>query len=292
MSIGFIGLGIMGGGMAANLLRKGFSPVVHNRTRAKADPLLAAGAVWADTPAALGRQVTTVITMLAHPEAVRAMALGAEGFLDHLPSGALWIDCSTVNPSFSRAMAAEAQRRGLRYLEAPVTGSKAAAAGGTLRFLVGGAPEDLDAARPLLEAMGRQIVHVGEVGMGSAAKIVNNLVLGQMMAAFAEGVVLGEALGLDRATLLDLLVEGPGGAPLLKLKRDRLAHDDFADPDFPLRWMHKDLHLAAQTAYEVGVALPVGHAAGEAYALAIRYGLGDDDFAAIYRFLARQIPHP
>lgn len=288
MTIGFIGLGIMGGGMAANLCRKGFALVVHNRTRAKAEPLLAAGATWAETPAALARQVTTVITMLAHPEAVAATAMGADGFLDHLAPGALWVDCSTVNPSFSREMAAAARRRGVRYLEAPVTGSKAAAAEGALRFLVGGDEDDLAAARPLLEAMGRQIVHVGPVGMGSAAKIVNNLVLGQLMAAFAEGVVLGEALGLSRQAVLDLLVEGPAGAPLLRLKRERVAADSFADPDFPLRWMHKDLHLAAQTAYEVGVALPVGDAAKETYGLAVRYGLGDDDFAAIYRFLARQ----
>lgn len=286
MTVGFIGLGIMGGGMAANLLKKGFELVVHNRTPAKAEALIASGAVWADTPAEVGRQVDVLITMLAHPEAVTEAAEGQDGFLDYLKSGAMWIESSTVNPSFSRQMAARAQERGIRYLDAPVTGSKAAAANGALRFLVGADTADLAAARPLLECMGQQLVHIGGPGMGSAAKIVNNFILAQIMAAFAEGVVLGEALGIDLAPLLDLLLDGPAASPLIRFKRARLESGDFSNADFPLRWMQKDLHLAAQTAYELGLALPVGNATKESYALAIRYGLGDEDFSAIYQFLA------
>ncbi|MBX7235699.1 MAG: NAD(P)-dependent oxidoreductase [Caldilineales bacterium] len=286
MTVGFIGLGIMGGGMAANLLNKGFDLVVYNRTRAKAEALIAAGASWADTPAELARRADTVITMLAHPEAVSEAAGGENGFLDQMEPGGLWIDCSTVNPSFTRDMAAYAQELELRFVDAPVTGSKAAAAAGALRFLVGAEPDDLALARPLLEAMGTQIIHVGGVGMGSAAKIVNNLVLAEMMTAFAEGLVLGEALGIERGRLLDLLIEGPGGAPIFRLKRARLATGDFSHPDFSLRWLQKDVHLAAQTAYELGVALPVGNTTKETLALAMRYGLGDEDFSAIYRFLA------
>jgi 3-hydroxyisobutyrate dehydrogenase/glyoxylate/succinic semialdehyde reductase len=286
MTIGFIGLGIMGGGMAANLLNKGYQLVVHNRTPTKAEALIAAGATWAETPAELARQSDAVITMLAHPEAVSEAAGGEDGFLDQMQPGSLWIDSSTVNPSFTREMAAYAQELGLRFVDAPVTGSKAAAAAGALRFLVGAEPEDLALARPLLEAMGAQIVHVGGVGMGSAAKIVNNLVLAEMMAAFAEGLVLGEALGIERRRLLDLLIEGPGGAPIFRLKRARLEAGDFGHADFPLRWMQKDVHLAALTAYESGVALPVGNTTKETLALAMRYGLGDEDFSAIYQFLA------
>lgn len=286
MIIGFIGLGIMGGGMAANLLKNGFELIVYNRTRAKAEPLLANGAAWAETPAELARRSDAIITMLAHPEAVSEVAGGEDGFLDQMKPGSLWIDSSTVNPSFTRDMAAYARELGLRFVDAPVTGSKAAAAAGALRFLVGADPEDLALARPLLEAMGQQIIHVGGVGMGSAAKIINNLVLAEMMAAFAEGLVLGEALGIERGRLLDLLLEGPGGAPIFRFKRARLEAGDFGNADFPLRWMQKDVHLAAQTAYELGVALPVGNTTKETLALAMRYGLGDEDFSAIYQFLA------
>lgn len=287
MTIGFIGLGIMGGGMAANLLKKGYELIVCNRTREKAEPLIAGGAAWAGTPAEVARRSEILITMLAHPQAVTEVAEGETGFLGSLAPGSLWIESSTVNPSFARQMAARAQARGLRFMDAPGTGSKAAAAAGGLRFLVGAEPDDLAFARPLLEAMGQQIIHVGGVGMGCAAKIVNNLVLAEMMAALAEGLVLGEALGIGRGPLLDLLLDGPGGAPLFKLKRGRLAAGEFGDADFPLRWMQKDVHLASQTAYELGVALPVGNTSKETYALAIRYGLGDDDFSAIYQFLAQ-----
>src|ERR1700690_3924068 len=124
MNIGFIGLGIMGSRMAANLQKCGHSLVIYNRTREKAEPLLSRGATWADSPATLATQVEIIFTMLAHPDAVEEVALGEEGFLPHLMPGRMWIDCSTVNPSFSRKMAAEAQARGIRFLGAPVTGSK------------------------------------------------------------------------------------------------------------------------------------------------------------------------
>jgi 3-hydroxyisobutyrate dehydrogenase/glyoxylate/succinic semialdehyde reductase len=148
MKIGFIGLGIMGSRMAANLQKRGHSLVVHNRTREKAESLLANGAIWADSPAALAPQVEMVFTMLAHPEAVQEAALGEDGFLSKFAAGRLWIDCSTVNPSFSKQMAAEARTRGVRFLDAPVTGSKEFAALAKLVFWVGGELTDLESCRP------------------------------------------------------------------------------------------------------------------------------------------------
>jgi len=135
MKTGFIGLGTMGSRMAANLQKQGHSLVVHNRTRAKAEPLLAGGAKWADSPAALAAQVDIVFTMLAYPDAVEEAALGKDGFLPHLEAGRMWVDCSTVNPSFSKKMAVEAKARGIRFLGAPVTGSKGPAAEAKLIFL-------------------------------------------------------------------------------------------------------------------------------------------------------------
>jgi 3-hydroxyisobutyrate dehydrogenase-like beta-hydroxyacid dehydrogenase len=146
MKIGFIGLGIMGSRMAANLQKRGHSLVVFNRTREKADPLVAEGAKWADSLAALASQVEVIFTMLAHPDAVEEAVLGKDGFLSHLRPGQMWVDCSTVNPSFSRKMAAEAQAQGIRFLDAPVTGSKGQAALAKLTFWVGGEATDLEHA--------------------------------------------------------------------------------------------------------------------------------------------------
>src|SRR5579872_4072786 len=191
MKVGFIGLGTMGSRMAANLQKSGHQLVVFNRTREAAAPLVSRGATRADTPAAVGEQAEVLFTMLAHPAAVRETALGKSGFLDRLRPETLWVDCSTVNPSFSREMASEAQTRKVRFLDAPVAGSREPAAEGKLTFFVGGDPVDLEACRPLLQAMGSKILHVGGHGMGTSLKMVNNLLLAVSMAGFSEGLVLG-----------------------------------------------------------------------------------------------------
>src|SRR4051812_13896680 len=159
MKIGFIGLGIMGSRMAANLRKHGHSLFVFNRTREKAEPLIAEGAEWADSPGALALQVEAIFTMLAHPGAVEETALGGDGFLRYLEPGKMWIDCSTVNPSFSRKMETEANLKGVGFLDAPVTGSKGTAEQAQLTFWVGGQRSDLDAYRSLLECMGNRIIH-------------------------------------------------------------------------------------------------------------------------------------
>ena len=166
MKIGFIGLGIMGSRMAANLQQQGYSLVVFNRTRAKAEPLLGPCGTFSDSPAKLAEQVNVLFTMLAHPDAVEQAALGANGFLDHLKPNAVWVDCSSVNPSFSKKMAVEAARREVHFVDAPVTGSAPAAAEAKLIFWVGADPADLERIRPLLLCMGNKIVHTGGHGNG------------------------------------------------------------------------------------------------------------------------------
>ena len=284
MKIGFIGLGIMGSRMAANLQKHGYPLVVFNRTRAKAEPLLGPCGTFSDSPAKLAEQVDVLFTMLAHPDAVEEAALGANGFLNHLRSNALWVDCSSVNPSFSKKMAAAAAARQIRFVDAPVTGSAAVAEQGKLVFWVGGEDADLETIRSLLLCMGNKIVHVGGHGMGTSLKMVINLLIGNAMAAFAEGIALGEGLGISREVLFDSLLGMPAVAPFLAAKREKIERGNY-DPEFPLRWMQKDLHLASVSAYETDVAIPVTNVTKEVYRLAMREGHATEDFSAIYDYL-------
>jgi 3-hydroxyisobutyrate dehydrogenase/glyoxylate/succinic semialdehyde reductase len=285
MKIGFIGLGIMGSRMAANLLKKGNELIVHNRTKDKAQPLLNQGAAWADSPAEVAKNVNIIFTMLSKPDAVAEVALiGKHAFLGALKPKSLWIDCSSVNPSFSRLMVVEAKERKVNVLDAPVAGSKGPAEQAQLLFFVGGDKADLETARPLLECMGKAVYHIGGHGMGSSMKMVNNILLGQAMVAFSEALVFGESLGITKQAMFDTLASSPVMAPFLNFKRKKLEQNDFS-VEFPLQWMHKDLHLAAETAYETGVALPCANVTKEIFALALREGLGEQDLTAVYKVL-------
>jgi len=283
MKIGFIGLGIMGSRMAANLQKHGYSLVVFNRTRAKAEPLLGPCGTFSDSPAKLAEQVDVLFTMLAHPDAVEQAALGRNGFLDHLKANALWVDCSSVNPSFSKKMAAEAARREVHFVDAPVTGSAPAAAEAKLIFWVGADMTDLERIRPLLLCVGNKIVHTGGHGTGTSMKMVINLLLGTGMAAFAEAMALGEGLGLTSKMLFDSLLGTPAVAPFLASKREKIESGKY-EAEFPLRWMQKDMHLASVSAYESGVAMPLTNITKEVYRLAMRGGHETEDFSAIYEF--------
>jgi 3-hydroxyisobutyrate dehydrogenase/glyoxylate/succinic semialdehyde reductase len=285
MQIGFIGLGIMGSRMARNLLNSGHGLVVYNRTREKAAPLTAAGARWAETPAAAARDVDVLFTMLSTNVVIQTLALEEDGFLGALPRGARWVDCSTVHPGFVRWMAGVAGAQGVHYIDAPVAGTKWPAEAGELIFLAGGRSEDIDYCRPLFERMGTKVLHLGGVGQGAAMKMVFNLMLGSAMVAYSEALVLGESLGLSRQTLADVLQGAPVSAPFLKAKQPLIDQCEF-EAHFPLRWMRKDLQLAAQSAYEQGVALPALNVIKEIYALAEKDGLGAKDFAAVWQFLA------
>jgi 3-hydroxyisobutyrate dehydrogenase/glyoxylate/succinic semialdehyde reductase len=287
MKIGFVGLGTMGSGMASNLLKKGHELVIFNRSYQKAESLIENGATWASTPADVARQVKVIITMLAKPSVVEELALNKDnGFLGHLESNALWIDCSTVNPSFSRRMAAEAIQRKVRFLDAPVMGSRVPAEQAQLLFFVGGDKADIEEARPLFEAMGKAVFQVGGHGMGTSMKIVNNLMIAQAMVAFSEAVVLGLSLGIPKEMLFNTIANSPVFAPVLATRRTKIEAESFDEPDFHLKWMHKDLQLAVDTAYETGVAMPATNLAKEIYALAIRQGLGEQDVAAVFKVLS------
>ncbi|MED1468510.1 NAD(P)-dependent oxidoreductase [Bacillus salipaludis] len=282
--IGFIGLGIMGSRMAENLLKSNHELVVYNRTKEKAEDLLNKGANWAASPKEVAARSTVIFTMLAVPKAVEEVALGEEGFLGSLREGSLWVDCSTVDPAFTRRMAGEAEKRQIRFLDAPVSGSRIPAEKAELVFLVGGKEEDMGEVRPLLQTMGKDVLYQGENGKGTSMKIVINLMLAQSMAAFAEALNLGEALGLQKETVMETLLNGPTAAPMLKGKKSKILSGEYS-ADFPLRLMQKDLQLVSQAAYEHSLSMPSANLTKELYALAKQQGLGELDFSAIYQFL-------
>jgi 3-hydroxyisobutyrate dehydrogenase-like beta-hydroxyacid dehydrogenase len=283
--IGFIGLGIMRSRMAENLVKHGFELIVHNRSKEKADELVRAGARWADSPQEVAQNADIIFTMLANPEVVESLALGADGFLDNMTEGKLWVDCSTVNPSFTRRMAEESNNRHIRFLDAPVAGSKIPAENGELVFLVGGERESMEQVRPMMEVMGKAINYQGGNGKGTSMKLVINLMLAQSMAAFAEAVSFGEAMGLNKENVVNTLINGPTAAPFLNGKKGKILQNDF-EVEFPLEHLQKDLQLVSQSAYENNVAMPIANVTKEIYGLAKQQGLSKEDFSVIYKFFA------
>ncbi len=284
--IGFIGLGIMGSRMAANLIREGHQLKVYNRKSRKAAPLLEMGAISADSPSEAARDSNILITMLSTPAVVEKMALGEEGFLKAMQKNSVWVNSTTVNPSFSRRMSAMARDKGIHYIDAPVAGTKGPAEKGELVFLVGGEDEHISTVEPLFSCMGKKTIKLGPAGKGSDMKILINYLLGQSMLAFSEAITLGQQMGLEEKSLYDILLNIPVTAPFLQLVRPKMENEDY-DPNFPLQWMHKDLHLTAESAYELGVPMPSLQTAKEVYALAVKQGYGEKDFSSIFQYLSR-----
>jgi 3-hydroxyisobutyrate dehydrogenase/glyoxylate/succinic semialdehyde reductase len=281
MRIGFVGTGLMGSRMAANVLSKDDELLVYNRTRSKAEALQAHGATVMESPGAVAQKVEILFSMLTGPEAVEVAALGTNGFLPHLKEGTVWVDCSTVNPSFSMRMASEARQRKVAFLDAPVAGTIGPAEAGELLVLAGGEAEVVERVQPLLDRIGRKTLHMGENGRGSAMKMVVNTMLAQSMVAFSEATKLGESLGLDRGTLLEALIGGPVTAPYLAGKRENFESRQY-EPAFPLKHITKDLHLAVLSGYEAGVSLPSTAIAKEIFSGAKEAGRGDEDFSALF----------
>jgi len=281
MKIGFIGLGIMGSRMAANLVNSGYDVAVYNRSREKADSLVELGASLWEHPSD-DKKFDIVITMLADPSALENVAFGENGFLK---SGhGLWIDCSTTNPTFVRGLAEEAEKNNVRFMDAPVAGSLAQAERAELVFLAGGDEADVAAAKPLFEAMGSRTAHIGDVGMGMSLKLVLNHLLACSMAAFGEALHLGMALGIEKESLLNTLIGGPVVPPYMQMKKDKLQSGEYA-AEFPLRLIHKDMQMVSSAADEVSVPMPVANCVKDIFLSARNAGYEDADFSAIAAFL-------
>jgi len=286
MKVTFIGLGIMGSRMAANILKKGIDLTVYNRSAKAMEPLVKIGAKSSHSGTEAVKDADIVISMLSTPEAVKSVFIQDQKALDGMKNGAIWMDCSTVNPSFSKDMKVEAEARNIHFLDAPVAGTKPHAENAELVFFVGGEDADLKVAQPLMEAMGKKVMHIGSTGMGSSFKMLVNIMLAQSMVIFSEAVLLGEKMGLDKTFLLNTIPNLVVSAPFTKSKAEMITEDDY-EVQFPLEWMHKDLHLATQTAYEHKQPLILANLTKEIYANAVKQGYDRLDFAAIHKFLEK-----
>lgn len=278
MRIAFLGLGIMGSRMAANLAGAGFDVVVWNRTRVRAEET---GLEVADSPAAAAAGADAVITMVVDAPEVEAVLFGPEGAAEGLREGALAIDMTTIAPSASAAIAERLRKRGVRFLDAPVTGSKPRAEDGTLTIIVGGEAADVDEARPLFEAMGQTIVHVGPTGHGSMAKLLNNAVAAVNAAALAEALKAAEDYGLSADGLVEVMRAGSGNSAMLALKAGPMIDHDY-ETLFKLSHMLKDIRHALAAS---GGSFTLAAAAEKLYAAAEDVGRGDDDFASVREVL-------
>jgi 3-hydroxyisobutyrate dehydrogenase len=270
----------MGSGMAANLLKAGFSLSVYNRTAAKAQTLIAQGARLASTPADAARGASVIISMLADDVASRGVWLGNGGALEEVSEGATLIESSTVSPAWIADLAALAEKRGANLLDAPVTGSRMQAEAGQLSFLVGGSDAALERATPVLKAMSKEIVHLGPVGSGAKMKLINNFLCGVQIASLAEGLTWIERSGLDREKALSILKSGAPGSPLLGAVSSRMASQNYA-VNFLLSLMSKDLLYAQSEAASLNVDLKTAEVARGLFETAIAQGFGDKDMSSV-----------
>ncbi len=282
MKVAFIGLGIMGSRMAGHLLKAGVDLIVYNRSIEPVRELEKEGAVSAPSASQAVENADIVFSMLSNPQVVEEIMMGE--VLDHMKPNSLWVDCSTVNPSFSLAAFETAKTAGVRFLDAPVAGSKNQAENKEIVFFVGGSQDDIKDVEPLLNHMGSKVLHIGEAGKGSSFKMLVNLMLGLNMAAFSETILLGQSMGIDKEFLLNVIPNLPVVAPFTKLKAENIRNSDW-EVQFPLELMHKDLHLASLTAYENEMTLYMGNLVKELYAGAVKDGMGRLDMSAIHKHL-------
>jgi len=279
-NVAILGLGTMGGGMAANLLKAGFSLAVYNRTAAKAEALVSAGARLAPTPADAAKGASVILSMLADDAASREIWLGKDGALAAAGKGAVLIESSTVSPAWIAELAGLAAQHGVEFLDAPVTGSRMQAAGAQLSFLVGGSDAALEAVTPVLKAMSKEVLHLGPVGSGAKLKLINNFLCGVQIASLAEGLAWIERSGLDREKALSFLKTGAPGSPLLGAISTRMVDHNYA-VNFLLKLMAKDLQYAQNEAERCNVDLTTAQTARGLFEVAIAKGLGDADMSSV-----------
>ncbi|MDM7861024.1 3-hydroxyisobutyrate dehydrogenase [Alteromonas sp. ASW11-36] len=290
--IGFIGLGNMGGPMAENLLKHNFSVAVFDLVPAAVEKLCNAGATSASTAAEAVAHADIIISMLPAGAHVRSLYLDDTGAGQHIKPGALVIDCSTIDAESARAVGEGLQARGVRFIDAPVSGGVGGAQAGTLTFIVGGNVTDLDTARPVLEAMGKNIFHAGDCGAGQVAKICNNMLLSILMAGTAEALQLGIDNGLDPKVLSEIMLQSSGRNWTLELYNPcpdvmpNVPSSNQYQGGFMVDLMNKDLMLATQCAAQSNSAVPMGSQAQSLYKLHSKQGNGKLDFSSIFKMFS------
>src|SRR5438046_186897 len=292
MKIGFIGTGTMGQPMLANLVQKGFQAIAYDTVAAALDTAVRLGAARAASAAEAAAAADLVVTMLPSSANVEAAYLGAGGIIEGVAAGRLCVDMSTIDPGTSQRVAARLAERGIRFIDAPVSGGVGGATAGTLAIMVGGAASDFAEAKPALDAMGANIVHVGAVGAGEVAKLCNNLIAGAAFVAVSEAFRIAEGYGVDLKVLTQVIAKSSGATwvmeknhPVPGIDPNSAASRD-SMPGFMTDLMAKDLGLAVNAAREKRVPVSVAAAAQQVYRMASAHGLGRKDCAAVYRFLA------
>ena len=281
-TVGFIGLGIMGGPMSANLVKAGFDVVGYDITRPNVDALVEQGGKGASSVADAVRDADVVITMLPNHPQVEQVVFGEDGVLANASSGTLLIDMSTIRPETSVAVAKAGGERGIAVLDAPVSGGEAGAKQAALSIMVGGNEADFASAKPLFDAVGKTIVHVGAHGAGQVVKAANQLVVGGTYALVSEAIVLLEASGVDPKAGMDVLAGGLAASRILDLKRDSMIAREFK-PGFRIDLHHKDMGIVADAARAAEVALPVSGLVTQLVAAARAMGYGSLDHSALLK---------
>ena len=282
MRIAFLGLGIMGRPMAANLAKAGHDVVVWNRTSGKDVP----GASSAATPAEAARGAEVVWMCVADTKAVESLLFGPQGVEESLAEGMIIVDSSTISPKATREFAARVNARGVQYVDAPITGSKIASEGGTLIFIAGGEESTLQKLQPLFSALGKHVFRMGETGKGQAAKLAMNLQIALIYEGFAESLTLAAKLGVSAETMMPLIQASMVRSGVVDYKAPFVLKRDFT-PNFPLRLMHKDINLMLEAAKEARVKLPALETVEEVYDVAAEDGLKDLDYAATLTLLEK-----
>lgn len=289
--LGFVGLGVMGGGIARRLLEAGHEVHGYNRTREKARPLEELGLVLEKNPRAVAESADVVLSMVTNVAALRAVAEGDEGILAGLAPGKIWIDMTTAAPSVSRELAVKARERGADMVDAPVSGSVSTLEEGRLSIMVGGRPETFAQVEPILKDIGPKVTLVGDNGQALLLKIAINLSLQVQMVAFSEGLLLAEKDGIDREVALDVMLSSVIASPMLKYRAPFVLEQP-EEAWFNVNMMQKDMLLALDLGRELDVPMPTTAISNELLTAARGMGLAHHDFAVVFEVLARMAGVP
>ena len=287
MNIGFIGIGVMGESMARHLMAAGHRLTVYTRTASKADALLQEGALWAENAGACAENQDAVITMVGFPQDVREVYFGEGGILDNADKGTLLIDMTTTSPRLSVEIHTAAIQKGLRAVDAPVSGGDAGARNATLSIMMGGDKADCEACMPLFEAMGKTIVYEGPAGSGQHTKAANQIALGGAIAGVCEAISYAKAAGLDVQTMLSSISQGAAGSWQMSNTAPRMLKGDFA-PGFYVKHYVKDCNIALEEAGERALSLPVLQTVRDMYAQLEADGLGDDGTQTLIHYYEKK----
>ena len=282
--LGFVGLGHMGGNMAARLLGAGYTVYGEERGREHAEPLVGEGLQWCESPREVAEAADVVLSSLPDDQVLEEVASQSDGLLAGLAAGEIWVDMSTVSPRASQTIAARVRERGASMLDAPVSGSVPQVRSGTLTIMVGGDRRSYERVEPILRELGTP-THVGENGQGLALKLAINISLAVQMLAFAEGLLLATRAGVDPQRALDVMESSPIGSPMLRARSGLILDPPTDEAWFDLAFMKKDIELALGTAKQLGIPLPTAERADEMLERATELGYERRDLAVLYEFL-------